>query len=250
MAGQRVAVVTGASSGIGAATAHALAAAGVRVVIGARRADRLTAVAEEIRARGGMVESVVADMRVEAEVERLVGTAVSRFGRLDALVNNAAVGMVRPIADGQTAEWRAMIDTNLLGVLVACRAALRHMLPQGAGSILNVSSASVEGGWPYLATYAATKAAVQALSRGLRAEVAERGIRVMTINVHNVATEFASNFDPQLMVQAIARWQELGLLNPKAEVIAPDHVARAILFQLSQDDPASVHELVVRSRAN
>ena len=246
----RVAVVTGASSGIGAAIARALAADGMRVVIGARRADRLAEVAAGIRAAGGTVEAVPTDMRDEAQVERLIDTAATRFGRLDALVNNAATGQVRTIADGRTAEWRSTLETNVLGVLVACRAALRHMLPRGAGDIVNVASVSAHGAWPYLAVYAASKAAVHALSRGLRVEVAPRGIRVMTIDVHNVASEFGTEFDPAVLPEALRRWHELGLVRPESPLLAPEAVARAVVFQLAQPDPACIPELTVRARVS
>src|SRR5206468_4581806 len=145
------------------------------------------------------------DMRDEAQVERLIETAAGR-GRLDALVNNAAIGHVRTVAEGRGEEWRAVFETNVLGAFVACRAALRHMLPRGAGDIVNMTSASAHEAWPYLAAYSASKAAVHTLSRALRAEVAAQGIRVMTIEVHNVATEFASNFDPALLPLATERW--------------------------------------------
>jgi NADP-dependent 3-hydroxy acid dehydrogenase YdfG len=247
----KVAVVTGASAGIGAATARALAAEGMKVVLGARRAERLTEVCATIRTSGGSAEFVATDMRDEVQVERLVTTAVERFGQLDALVNNAAIGTVRPIAEGRTDEWRAIFDINVLGTLIACRAALRHMLPCGRGDILNMTSASAHEAWPYLAVYAASKAAIHTLSDGLRAEVADRGVRVMTIEIHNVGgTDFASNFDRAILPAAITRWKELGLLNPKTPTLQPDAVARAVVFQLSQPDPASIHHLTIRSRAN
>src|SRR5437667_11405077 len=204
----RVAVVTGASSGIGRAVAHELAAAGVRVVLAARRAGRLAEAVAAIRAAGGGAEAVVTDLRDEAAVERLVEGAVARHGRLDALVNNAAVGHIRPVVEGRTEEWRAVLETNVLGTLVACRAALRHMLPRGAGDIVNMTSASAHEAWPYLAAYSASKAAVHTLSRALRAEVAGQGIRVMTIEIHNVATEFASNFDPARLPAGTGRGTE------------------------------------------
>ncbi len=247
----RVGVVTGASAGIGAAVARALAAAGMSVILGARRTERLAAVCDQIRAAGGRAEAVATDMRDEAQVERLIAAAVERYGRLDALVNNAAIGTVRTIAEGRTDEWRAILETNVLGMLIACRAALRYLLPQGHGDILNMTSASAHEAWPYLAVYAGSKAAIHTISRGLRAEVAGRGVRVMTIEIHNVGgTDFASNFEPAVMPTAITRWVELGLLNRESAMIEADDVARAVVFQLSQPDPASVHHLTIRSRAN
>jgi NADP-dependent 3-hydroxy acid dehydrogenase YdfG len=247
----KVGVVTGASSGIGAATARALAAAGMAVVLGARRTEKLAALCDEIRAAGGVADWRALDLRDEASVDALIDAAVERHGALDALVNNAAFGIVGPIARGATDDWRAVLETNVLGTLVACRAALRHMLPRGAGDILNVGSASAQEAWPHLAVYAASKAAIHTLSLGLRAEVAAAGVRVMTIEVHNVAgTDFARAFDPAALPDAIARWIAVGVLNPKAPPITPDDVARAIVFQLAQPAPASVHALVIRSREN
>jgi NADP-dependent 3-hydroxy acid dehydrogenase YdfG len=247
----RVGVITGASSGIGAAVALALADAGMAVVLGARRAQRLSELSARIRAAGGTATAVATDLRNEAEIDALIDTAVERHGRLDALVNNAAIGTVRPIAEGRTDEWRAIFETNVLGTLIACRAALRHMLPSGRGDILNVTSASAHEAWPFLSVYAASKAAVHSLSQGLRAEVAEQGIRIMTLEIHNVGgTDFASNFDTDILPAAMQRWKELGLLNPKTPMLTASEVARAVVFQLSQPDPTSIHHLTIRSRAN
>ena len=248
---EKVAVVTGASSGIGAAVAEELAAHGASVVLGARRVEALERVCERIGRRGGKAVWIKTDMRDETAVECLVGSAVECFGKLDILVNNAGVGTVRTIADGRTDEWRMMLETNLLGTLFACRAALRYMLPQERGDIVNVTSAAAYEAWPYLAVYAASKAAVHALSQGLRAEVAERGIRVMTIEVHNVAgTDFVSQFDPDIAAEAISQWERRGLLRRTSGMLRPADVARAVVFQVSQPDPASVHHLTLRVRAN
>ena len=247
----RVGVVTGASSGIGAATAVALAEAGMGVVLGARRAAALGAVRDRIRQAGGRAEAIATDLRDPDQVTTLVNAAVDRFGRLDALVNNAAIGHLRPIAEGRIDEWRAVLDTNVLGTLVACRAALDHMLRRGRGDIVMMGSASANEPWPYLGVYAASKAAILALARSLRAEVAARGIRVMTVEVHNVGgTGFAENFDPALLPAALKRWTELGVLNPQAPTITPEAVARAVVFQLTQAEPASIHSVVIRSREN
>jgi len=247
----RVVIVTGASGGIGAAAAEALAAAGARVVLAARRPEALEKVCERICQAGGTALSVPTDMRNEQSVEHLIDTALETYGALDALVNNAAVGMVRTIADGRTEEWRTMIETNLLGTLFACRAALRPMLARGAGDILNVTSAAAYEAWPYLAVYAATKAAVHALSQGLRAEVADKGIRVMTLEVHNVSgTGFAGSFDPAVAKEAVTQWEQRGLLRRASGMLQPQDAARAIVFQLAQPNPASVHHLSLRARAN
>jgi hypothetical protein len=246
----RVGVVTGASSGIGAATARALAAAGMTVVLGARRADRLGAVCDAIRAAGGVADACPTDLRDEAQVTALVDGAALRHGRLDVLVNNAGTGVVRLVEDGRVDEWRGILETNVIGTLVACRAALQHMLPRGAGDIVNLTSVSASEAWPYMAAYAGSKAAVYALSQALRREVAERGVRVMTVAVHNILTEFATTFDAEVLPRAAKRWEELGLLNRRARLLAPEDVARAIVFMVSQPDPVSVHDLEVRSRAN
>lgn len=247
----RVVVVTGASSGIGAATARALAAAGATVILGARRGPPLLSLCAEIRAADGEAHPVLVDLRNEDSVEQLIDVTVQRYGRIDALVNNAAVGYVRTVAEGRTEEWRAMVETNVLGVLFACRAALRHMLARQRGDILNVTSAAAYEAWPYLSVYAATKAAVHALSRGLRAEVAEQGVRVMTLEVHNIGgTGFAANFDRSVLPEAVRRWEALGLLRRATGMLTPEAAAEAIVFQLSQPEPASIHHLTLRARAN
>ncbi len=245
----RVAVVTGASSGVGAALARVLADAGMAVVLGARRADRLAGVVAGIVESGGRAVAVPTDVRDEGQVDRLVDTAVERWGALDALVNNAAVGLLGTVAEGRTEDWRAVVETNLFGTLYACRAALRHMLPRGRGDVVNVSSASARAGWPSLGVYGATKAAIENLSAALRAEVAGAGIRVLTVDMHNVGpTEFGLALDPARLPAALRRWAELGLVDPTAPLVPPETVARAILFQLAVPTPASVHHLVIRSR--
>jgi NADP-dependent 3-hydroxy acid dehydrogenase YdfG len=246
----RVGIVTGSSSGIGAATARALAAEGMTVVLAARRLERLRAVADAIRAEGGTAEVAEFDLRDEASVDALVDSTVQRHGRLDALVNNAAMGVLRRIEDGDTAEWRAVVETNVLGTLAACRAALRHMLPRGRGDLVNMTSVSAFEAWPYLGVYAGSKAAVHTFSNSLRAEVGGRGIRVMTMQVHGIATEFAAGFDPQALATAGQRWVELRLLNREAEVIDPAHVGRTIAFMLAQPPNVSLHDVTLRPRSN
>jgi len=246
----RVAVVTGASSGIGAAVAEALASSGARVVLAARGKQQLDEVCARIHAAGGAAVPVVTDMRDEGQVERLVATAMERFGELDVVVNNAAVGFPRLVAEGRTEEWREMVDTNLFGVFVACRAALRHMLARQRGDLVFLTSVAAHQAWPYLAVYGACKAGVEAFARSLRAEVAAHGVRVLTLEVHNVAgTNFTANFDAETLPAAFVRWQELGLLGLDSPPILPEDVARAVLFQLSLRDPASAHHVCLHSRA-
>jgi NADP-dependent 3-hydroxy acid dehydrogenase YdfG len=246
----RIGIVTGASSGIGAATARALAADGMTVVLAARRLDRLTEVADAIRTDGGTAEVAEFDLRDEAAIDALVDGTVQRHGRLDALVNNAAMGVLRRIEDGVTAEWRAVLETNVLGTLAACRAALRHMLPRGRGDLVNMTSVSAFEAWPHLGVYAGSKAAVHAFSNSLRAEVGGRGIRVMTMQVHGIATEFAAAIDPDEQATAAARWEALGQLNREAEVIDPAHVGRTIAFMPAQPPNVSLHDVTLRPRNN
>jgi len=124
------------------------------------------------------------------------------------------------------------------------------MLPRGAGDIVNMTSASAHEAWPYLAAYSASKAAIDTFSRALRTEVAPRGLRVMTVEIHNVASEFGANFDPALLPTALQRWKETGLVNPETPLLVPEDVARAVAFQLAQPERASIHTLEIRSRAN
>lgn len=248
---EQVIVLTGASSGIGAAAARALSLDGARVVLGARREDLLIDLCSELTASGGEATYRVTDLRREAEVEGLIEHALATWGRIDALVNNAAFGTVRTIAEGRTDEWRATFETNVLGTLTACRASLRHMLPAGTGTILNVTSASAYEAWPYLSVYAGSKAAVHTISNGMRAEVAPAGVRVMTLEIHNVGgTDFAGNFDASVLPEAIQRWQALGLLRRDSPMLTAADIGRAMVFMLSQPDPVSIHHLSVRSRAN
>jgi NADP-dependent 3-hydroxy acid dehydrogenase YdfG len=233
----RSVVVTGASSGIGAAIVRVLAQAGARLTIGARRVDRLQALAREV---GGDVAVVATDMRVEADVVRLLATARERFGGVDVLVNNAGLGRRAPVSSSPTEPWREMLETNVLGLLVATREAIQDMERRGvAGHVVNVSSMAghrVPG--PDGAVYAGTKFAVRGITEGVRQELRSRKspIRVSLVSPGYVDTEFSAVFVGP------------GVTPPPRDVtqLTADDVARAIVWVLSQPPHVEVHDVLVR----
>jgi 17beta-estradiol 17-dehydrogenase / 3beta-hydroxysteroid 3-dehydrogenase len=233
----RSVVVTGASSGIGAAIVRVLAQAGARLTIGARRVDRLEALAREV---GGDVAVVGTDMRVEADVVRLLATARERFGGVDVLVNNAGLGRRAPVSSSPTEPWREMLETNVLGLLVATREAIQDMERRGvAGHIVNVSSMAghrVPG--PDGAVYAGTKFAVRGITEGVRQELRSRKspIRVSLVSPGYVDTEFSAVFVGP------------GVTPPPRDVtqLTADDVARAVVWILSQPRHVEVHDVLVR----
>ncbi len=241
----RCVIVTGASSGIGMATARAFAAAGARLVLAARRADRLEALAAQLAATGGDAEAVPTDMRAEEDVCRLVARACERFGGVDVLVNNAGLGRAAPLWSGATAHWREMLEVNVLGLCIATREALRDMDRRGAaGHIVHVSSMAghrIPG--PDSAVYAATKFAVRALTEGLRRELRERRspIRVSCVSPGYVDTEFSAVFSGSPDARAALR--------ARLEVLAPDDVAAAILWAVTRPAHVEIHDVLVRPTA-
>ena len=230
-------VVTGASSGIGAAVVRALAGEGARLTIGARRLDRLDALAREL---GGDVVAAATDMRVEADVVRLVATARERFGGVDALVNNAGLGRQAPVSSAATELWREMLETNVLGLLIATREAVQDMERRGvAGHVVHVSSMAghrVPG--PDSGVYAATKFAVRAITEGLRQELRGRKspIRVSSVSPGYVDTDFTQVFvGPGRAPQ------------PRdTRALDAADVARAIVWVLTQPPHMEVHDVLVR----
>jgi NADP-dependent 3-hydroxy acid dehydrogenase YdfG len=245
LAGKSI-VVTGASSGIGAATARVLAGAGAAVTIGARRRDRLEALGAELLARGGAGVAVQqTDMRVERDVLELIAVAGERFGGVDVLVNNAGLGRNAPLSSGTTEDWREMLEVNVLGLCIATRAALADMERRGvAGHIVNVSSMAghrVPGHSEGF--YSGTKFAVRAISEGLRRELRERQspIRVSTVSPGFVETEFAAVYarSPEAAAKTYGRMKVLE---------APD-VAQAILWVVTQPAHVEVHDVLVRPTA-
>jgi NADP-dependent 3-hydroxy acid dehydrogenase YdfG len=227
------AIVTGASSGIGEATAEALAKEGCNVVLAARREDRLNALAVELGAL-----AVPTDVTDPAACAALVARALERFGSLDILVNNAGLGLYGSIADGDPEDWRKMFDVNVLGVLYTTRAAVRRMLERGSGDIVFVSSLAgrrvprADG-----TVYAATKHALTAVAEGLRMDVHEKGVRVINVEPGLVRTEFPESSYPNA--------EEYYAEKEYAPLEAED-VAAAIVYALQQPPRVSVNEIMVR----
>lgn len=237
----KIVAVTGASSGIGEATARLLAGRGARVVLGARRADRLDGVVAAIAADGGDAVAVPLDVARRDEVEAFVGTARERHGRLDVLVANAGVGPVSPLDDLRVDDWDAMVDVNLRGVLHGVAAALPLFRAQGYGQFVTVVSTAGLRIVPNQVVYAATKNAVRTLSEGLRQEAGAR-LRVTAVSPGATRTDFGeASPNPEVRGQIAAMVREVGM--------DPAAVARAIAFAVEQPDDVDVSEIVVRPTA-
>ncbi|AUX23839.1 short-chain dehydrogenase [Sorangium cellulosum] len=225
----KVVIVTGASSGIGRATAAVLAAEGAKVVASARREDAGRALVAAIRDRGGEIAWVTADMRVEGDIEALVGAAVSTYGRLDGAFNNAGVGSFAPVAEMTNADYDLMMDTNLRGAFWCMKHQIKAMLAGGGGSIVNCASVAASRGSHGLSAYSATKAGLVAFSRCAAVEYAQRGIRVNTVSPGIVETEMSTaNFhlaDPEARAFAAS-------LQAMNRVGAPEEVAALVAFLL------------------
>jgi clavulanate-9-aldehyde reducatase len=239
LSGKAVAI-TGASSGIGEATALALARAGASVALGARRKDRIDALAARIEDEGGTAVPLEVDVTDEAQARAFVETAGDRLGRLDSLVNNAGVMLLGPVEQADSEQWRTMINVNVLGLLYCTSAALPIMRAQGSGDIVNVSSVAGRFARAGNAVYAATKFAVGAFSEGLRNEVTEAGIRVTLIEPGFVDTELQSHNEGQVLETLEGMREQIG------EVLRAQDVANGILYAVSQPPHVSINELLIR----
>jgi len=236
----KVALVTGASSGIGEATALALARAGARVAIAARRRDRLDAVARRIADLRSESLVLEADVARPEEAESIVGRTAERWGRLDVLVNNAGLMALSPIERARVEDWRRMLDLNLLGLMVTTRAALPHMRRQKDGHVVNISSTAGRVSNPDASVYAATKFGVGAFSEALRREVYRDNIRVTIIEPGAVATELREHVPDPDTRERIDTWAR------SMRQLQSEDVAAAILYAVSQPPHVNVNEILLR----
>jgi NADP-dependent 3-hydroxy acid dehydrogenase YdfG len=236
---RKIVAITGASSGIGEATARLLAARGAALVLGARRTDRLDRLAAELRTEGTSVLTGSTDVTRREDLERLVGSAVDEFGRLDVLISNAGISKIGPVGDGDVDGWSAMIDVNLRGVLYGIAAAMPVFRSQGSGHFVTTVSTAGLKIVPDMAVYAATKNAVRTLMEGLRQESTDGVVRTTSISPGFVRTELDGSIDdPALRDQIRRNMDEFGL--------APDAVARAIAFAIEQPHDVEIGDITIR----
>jgi len=237
----KVVVITGASSGIGEATARQLSSAGACVVLGARRLDRLTALAEEITAAGGKVAVAQTDVSNFQDVEALVKKAVEVFGRVDVLINNAGIMPNSRLDELRIDDWNRAIDINLKGTLHGIAAALPFMKAQKSGHIINVSSLSGHRVRPTTAVYSATKFAVRAISEGLRMEMTPYNIRSTIISPGPVDTDLPSSVTSAAVAEQVRKIHEMA--------IPVETLADTIVFAIGQPETVDINEIIVRPTA-
>jgi NADP-dependent 3-hydroxy acid dehydrogenase YdfG len=235
----KVVVVTGASSGLGEATARLLSDQGATVVLGARRVDRLRSLAKDLEARGAKALALETDVTRREQVKALVDSAVQTYGRIDVMINNAGLMPQAPLERMKVDEWDHMIDVNIKGVLYGIAAALPHMQRQKAGHFINVSSVAGHRVGPGFAVYAATKYAVRALSEGLRQEVKPYNIRTTVISPGAVATELPNSITDPAAAERIRNFY--------SQVAVPaDSFARAVAFAMNQPEDVDINEILYR----
>ena len=235
----KVVVITGASSGLGEATARMLSAEGASVALGARRFDRLTRLADELIDNGGKALAAATDVTQYEQVKWLVDSAVQRFGRIDVMINNAGLMPSSPLDRLKIDDWNRAIDVNIKGVLYGIAAALPYMKQQKSGHIINVSSVAGHKVRPGGAVYSATKHAVRVISEGLRQEVKPYNIRTTVISPGAVATELPNSVTEPDIARNFQKFYE--------EIAIPaDSFARAVVFAMSQPEDVDVNEILFR----
>jgi NADP-dependent 3-hydroxy acid dehydrogenase YdfG len=237
----KVIVITGASSGIGEASALLLSERGAKLVLGARGTDRLQALADRIVASGGDAVWVRTDVKQRGDLSQLVKLACDRYGKLDVLISNAGVGPISPLDELRVEDWEDMIDVNLKGVLYGIAAALPIFRKQGFGHFINTASVAAHRIVPNMAVYAGTKIAVCAISEGLRQEAGDK-LRVTVISPGFTRTNFAESMTNQeVKAQIVASMEKFAM--------PPDAIARAIAFAIEQPADVDVGEIIVRPTA-
>ncbi|WP_242149104.1 SDR family oxidoreductase [Sphingomonas sp. BAUL-RG-20F-R05-02] len=232
----KVVLITGASSGIGEATARELAEAGARLFIGARRGDRLKALADEL---GESVAWQPLDVINSAVFDAFVAAAEARFGRIDVLVNNAGVMPLSPLAQLKRDEWKRMVDVNIHGVLNGIAAVLPRFVAQRSGHVVNVASVAAHMVMPTATVYCATKHAVRAITEGLRQEHDE--VRSTLISPGVVATELGHDITDPEIAAALTGWRK--------KALTPDAIARAVRYAIEQPEGVDINEVIVRPTA-
>ena len=235
----KVILITGASSGIGEATARHLAALGHKVLLGARRTERLHALATEIRAAGGHAEYRALDVTSLDDMKSFADFALTAYGHIDVIINNAGVMPLSPLAELKIDEWNRMIDVNIRGVLHGIAAVLPHMQERKSGHVINVASIGAHQVWATCAVYCGTKYAVRAISEGLRLETQD--IRCTVISPGVVESELADTITSDTVKGFIADFRKVAL--------TPDAIARAIAYAIDQPDGVDVNEIIVRPTA-
>jgi NADP-dependent 3-hydroxy acid dehydrogenase YdfG len=237
----RVAAITGASSGIGEATALTLAGAGAAVALGARRTDRIEALAQRIEGDGGRAVALPVDVSDEAQARAFVEQAHEQLGRLDVLVNNAGVMLLGAVEGADTEQWRQMVGVNLLGLLYCTHAALPLMREQGGGHIVNLSSVAGRIASLGSAVYNLTKWGVNGFSEGLRQEALHSNIRVTIVEPGFVETELQGHNRNIMVKQATEKMRE-----QIGDVLQAQDIADAILYAVSQPERVAINEVLVR----
>jgi NADP-dependent 3-hydroxy acid dehydrogenase YdfG len=238
----KVVVITGASSGIGETTAQILAQQGARVILGARRTERLARLVDKIRADGGNADYKAVDVSKREEMDALIQFAKATFGRVDVIVNNAGLMPLSPIEALKIDEWDRMVDVNIKGVLYGIAAGLPIMKAQGSGQFINISSIGGHAVFPTAAVYCATKYAVRAISEGLRQEQLAGDIRVTIISPGVVESELANTITDPNTKEAMNAFRQIAL--------TPDAIARAISYAIAQPQDVDVSEIIVRPTAS
>ncbi|MNC16064.1 putative oxidoreductase [compost metagenome] len=234
----KIVIITGASSGIGEATAKELASKGAKLVLAARREDRLQKLKQEIESSGGQAVYKVTDVASHEQMEDLAAYALNEFGKIDVMVNNAGVMPLSPVHEKKIHEWDAMIDINIKGVLYGIAAVLPSMRERKEGHIINVSSVAGHLVFPASAVYSGTKFAVRAITEGLRIEECGNNIRTTIISPGAIATELTQAISGSELKAAIIEETKIA--------IEPASIARAIAFAIEQPADVAVNEMIVR----